>query len=113
MRALQPPLGGEVATLLATERRLEGMLEDARREAERIVAEATAQAGLVAPAAADELARRDLEVKQELDREEAAIVASATRGLAAVDRALAEHLGDLAAFVVDRLIADVVGGSHP
>ena len=104
------PLGADVHTLLATERRLEEMLAEARREAERIVAEARASAATATDLADGELARRGREVEADVEREEEALAEAATKVVATVERALAERLGELATFVVERLIADVIGG---
>jgi len=102
------PLGADVDALLATERRLEEMLADARREAERIVAEARAEAVAAHDVADGELARRAREVEVDVEREEKAIAEAAAKGVATVERTLAERLDELAALVVDRLIADLV-----
>lgn len=105
----QPAGDGALRTLLETERRIADLLDDARRDAARIVADARKQAEADEHAATDalshELAELDATHRQSLHDEIAQITASATRDAAAYDAIDAARIDALAAWVVDRVLA--------
>lgn len=108
---VQPsPAGGhnDLTRLLETEARLEEMLRRAREEASRLLAEAQAAAQAREAALGAELedtARRlEAEIGAERARREQDIAAAARRDAERFDHVAAERVGELARYVVDRVI---------
>jgi vacuolar-type H+-ATPase subunit H len=99
---------GDLERLLETEARLEEMVRRAREEAARLVSEAqaAAQAREAALGAELEEAARRLEadIAAERARREQEIGSAARREAERFDRVPAERIGELARYVVDRVI---------
>jgi vacuolar-type H+-ATPase subunit H len=103
-----PPTGGDLARLLDTEARLEQVLQHARDEATRLVAEAREAAraceaalGAELEAAAQRLAA---EIAGERDRAAVEITAAARRDTERLAAVTGERIRDLARRVVERVI---------
>lgn len=106
---------GELATLLEEERRLESVVEASRREAAAVVAAAEGEAHDRLAQLDAELERQRQALSESIEAGSAKLVANLARAAeASVDRCerLSEaEFGDLAAFVVDKVVGSTGGGS--